>query len=1295
MFFAPPAKVPRTQRQTLDTQAPPFTYRRASELTSGLSEASPTSLDEAVLVDSVNSLTMPAASFLSGAGTHMCWMVDENQKLLRLWNVSRPGWERAAPRLAEIPYFAAAKEGLPLFVSEMSAEEESLAFCSERGAISSLDHSIEVQMLDGDAAMTVSSFICARRRVETDTVIVTVLGTTSGLLVVDLKYEGSHTTVEFDRCDPAAFRWAPNSHNNLQTQRRSFSLLSPVDDDGRVAGGGAEGRDNEEEEQQCAEEPSSAELLARQNASTSTGPSSWWSSLKSFIVRSEDASVPCESQIGRSGGVQQQPRDSTVLSSWAGSGSVAQDGVWPLSAVGRVRRGESAYAFTHLQFRYHYPEQVVAVNAANEIFLLDFSPVPPVAGPTSARDGEVKIKWATSLTASLGRSGHVVALTESRHKMCLLYHVDGTASRPLPALWLVTVDASLGRVVNFVVLNAVANVVAAAARIPSHHIKIFVDDTRCEVLVSIGSYFIRVNNQVGVRQPCCSEDTIYIKNLDHPISSLLCEGGCLVTLDARGPHVTVKDVYASNMSCVGEDASGDVSWLQQQAYDGDGSAEAELKRLLDAVRADPKLSLDTAVLDASEALYMQNGQQQRRQSCSGDENGAGNWARRNLNAEDENIMLRVTRRLTSRQQAHRRFVMAVLRNEEVRAQLSPETLAQLLSAQEALVCLGALRSLQNVGLQRRGTADDVALVQQVLPPFTAMLDAVQRGDSGGAYLVRRCASRHGDAQQEQPRLVKSAQQLDRCQQILRRAIVSVADAIRQQQQQQQQGGEEGKTGKGYSAATLTAAELCYADPANLVRLLKALGNYMVEVRGTVSLSPEDKYAECYAVGCVYVVVAQTIVESREDVRTVFELPKSVLARMWTSSTDSVFGAELCFSQSCVQLSEMLADVCIGVSNVPAITGDASTSLVALTQQQKCDLLDVVAYLLYFSLTNSTHHDRSFIASAITNTILREPFVSGPVGYPHGSPTPSSCCAEIGRRILRISEQLALRFDAMPVLMAFALSTPVDDPASKPELYQRLQLYCQQNDLVLDAALQTLWQQRREWELLSLPTVLPDCPDVRNRRNTFLEAQAPHLLWLAEPSRYDALNAEGQTCPPYIPYGEDHVTHRSRCNAVARLAWVASGAPTSSRVHDMQLSEAIVQAQQQFLTPECKNECLGPQATVQRLLELPDNVPAWAQAAVVASNTLQPTNEDLLVQVLRHCRAHDGEALRDIYKSSVSERETDARLRQTAVGEVVVTCAKLQDRETLGRVCETLLSKDEFTLLSSWIDYLWSSSYESV
>jgi hypothetical protein len=271
---------------------------------------------------------------------------------------------------------------------------------------------------------------------------------------------------------------------------------------------------------------------------------------------------------------------------------------------------------------------------------------------------------------------------------------------------------------------------------------------------------------------------------------------------------------------------------------------------------------------------------------------------------------------------------------------------------------------------------------------------------------------------------------------------------------------------------------------------------------------------------------------------------------------------------------------------------------------------------------------------------------------------------------------------------------VDEPASKPELYERLQVYCQQNSLVLDAALQTLWQQRREWELLSLPTVLPGCPDARERRNNFLEAQAPHLLWLAEPSRYDALNAEGQTCPPYIAYGDDQVTHRSRCNAVARLAFVASGSTTSNRFFDLQLSEAIVQAQQQFLVPECSNENLGPQAAVQRLLEL-DNVPAWVAAAVVASYTLQPTNEDLLVQVLRRCRAHDGDALREIYMSSVSERETDARLRQTAVGEAVVTCSRLQDREMLGRVCETLLSKDEYTLLSSWLDYLWSTSCEHV
>lgn len=1290
MFFAPPAKVPRTQRQTLDTRTPPFTYKRTTELANGLAEASPTSLEEAVLVDSVNSLTMPAAGFLSGAGTHMCWMVDENQKLLRLWSVSRPGWERAAPRLAEIPYFAAAKDGLPLFVSEMSDEEEALAFCSERGAISSLDHSIEVQMLDGDATMTASSFVCARRRVETKSVIVTVLGTSNGLLVVDVKYEGSHTTTEFDRRDPASFRWAPNSHNNLQSQRHSFSPLRTTDDvteddDGEAAGR----RDDEEEEGQ---QVPSFDLLAQYNDSTisslTSSPTRWWNSLKSLIARNGD-----ESGRGsrRSGAEAASSRGSTQLARNAAKADIsaaAQEGVWPLSAVGRASRGDAAtasLAFTHLQFRHHYPEQVVAVNAANEIFLFDFDPLIPTAEATSARAAasrRIRIKWATSLTASLGRKGHVVALAESRHKMCLVYHVAGTPSHPLPALWLVTVDASLGKVVNFVVLNAVVAVVAAAARIPSHHIKIFVDDTRCEVLVSIGSYLLRVNNQVGVRQPCSSEDTIHIKNLEHPIASLLLDEGSLVTLDARGPHLTVRDVYATRMALSGASAAGG-----KRAYDGDNSGEADLKRALDNVRESPNLSLDSAVLYVSEALYSQD---TKAQAGAAGSSGAGNWARRNLNVEDENIVLRVTRMLTARQQAHRRFLTAVLRHDEVRAQLSPATVAQLLSAQEALVCLSALRSLQNVGLQCAGSVqDDVAVVQQVLPPFTAMLDAAS---SGGSYLLQRRPSRHADGEQsaQQPRLVKTAQQLERCQEILRRAIISVADALRQEAQQR------GAQGVVVGAASLTAAELCFSDPANLVRLLKTIGNYVVDVRNTVSLSLVDKYAECYAAGCIYVVIAQTIVESREDVRTVYELPKSVQAHLWTGSADPVAGVELCFSQLCVHLSDTLADICLGLPAASTVAIEsASSGLVALTLQHKCDLLDVMAYLLYFSLANNAHRDRDFIASAITSTILREPFVSGPVGYPHGSPTPSSCCAEIGCRVLRMSEQMALHFNAMPILMAFALATPVDDPASTPEHYERLQAYCRENRLVLDAAMHTLWQQRREWELLSLPTVLPECPDARSRRNSFLEAQAPHLLWLAEPSRYDALNAEGQASPPYIPYGEDQLSHRSRCNAMARLAWVASGAPTSSRINEVQLSEAIAQAQREFLAPEYNSVNLGPQAAVQRLLELKANVPAWVQAAVIASYTMQPTNEDLLVQVLRHCSAHDGDALRTIYTNSVSERETNAKLLETAVGQVVMTCTKLQDMELLGRVCETVLTKDEFALLSSWQNYLWTSSYERV
>lgn len=1261
MFFAPPAKVPRTQRQTLDNCTPPFTYKRATELATGVPESSPTSLEEAVLIDSVNTLAMPAAGFLSGAGTHMCWMVDENQKLLRLWSVRRTGWDRAAPRLAEIPFFAAAEDGLPLFVSEMSDEEESLAFCSERGAISSLDHSIEVQMLDADAATTASSFLCARRRIETKSIIVTVVGTTSGLLVMDVKYEGSHSTAEFNRRDVASFRWAANSHNNLRATTQPSALAGVV--------AAEEETQNEEEEEH---------IGAAVGSPSST---SWWSSLKSFVARSDDAAAARDGRRStqRSQQHQQQSPSTTGMSAVAGGG-----GVWPLSAVGR---GATApLAFTHLQFRYHYPEQVVAVNAANEIFLFICEPLVPADDATvSAGPPRLYLKWATSLAASLGRPGHVVALAESRHKMCVLYHVAGTPTHPLPALWLVTVDASLGRVVNFVVLNTVAAVVETATRVPSHHIKLFLDDTRCEVLVSIGSYLLRVNNQVGVRQPCSSEDTVHIKNLERPIASLLLAGGSLVTLDANGPHLTVKDVYAPRMAYSAADASS-----SQRSYDGECPGEADLKRALDNVRENPNLSLDSAVLYVSEALYSQEGQNSR-----GGESGAGNWARRDLNLEDENIVLRVTRQLTARQQAHRRFVVAVLRHAEVTAQLSPQTVAQLLSAQEALVCLSAIRSLQNVGLQRssssNGTAEDLAVVQQVLPPFTAMLDAMQ---SGSSYLLQRRPTRHGDGgeQSAQPRLLKNAEQLERCQQILRRAIVGVANTLRHEERQRGSGGAT-------TAAPLTAAELCFSDPANLVQLLKAIGNYVLEVRNTVSLSLEEKYAECYAVGCVYVVIAQTIVESREDVRTLYALPREVQAQLWTSSTDPVSGVELCFSQISVQLSDVLADICVGAGGggdaSNGVREDAMLGLVALTQQHKCDLLDVVAYLLHFSLTNSAHRDSALIASVITSTILREPFVSGPVGYPHGSPAPSSCCAEVSRRVLRMSEQMALRFDAMAILMAFALATPVDDPAGSPEHYARLQAYCQQNRQVLDAALLTLWQQRREWELLSLPTVLLGCPDARERRNAFLAAQAPHLLWLAEPDRYDALNAEGQTCPPYIPYGGDQLTHRSRCNAVARLAWVASGAPPSSRFNDVLLSEAIVHAQREFLAPDYNSVSLGPQAAVQRLLELQGNVSAWVQAAVVASHTMQPTNEDLLVQVLRQCRAHDGEALREIYTSSVSERETDARLRQTAVGEVVVTCTKLQDKEFLERVCETVLSKDEFTLLSSWLNYLWSSSYESV
>ncbi|CBZ27005.1 conserved hypothetical protein [Leishmania mexicana MHOM/GT/2001/U1103] len=1279
MFFAPPTKVPRTQRLTM-TSSPtaPYFYKRATEADSGLPEASPTSLDGAVLFDATSGCRMPASRFLSGAGTHMCWLVDENTKLLRLWNVSGPGWQAAAPRLAEIPYFAAAKEGLPLFVSEMGGEEESLAFCSERGAISSLDHSIEVQMIDDDdAGMTASSFVCSRRWVNAEAVIVTVLGTTAGVLVVDLKYDGAHTTLKFDRRDPASFRWARGGHNNLPP---------------RSSGGDAETR-ADTLLTDCAENESQRRLSNEHSGTgrpvASPNTSSWlWNSLKCLVTGGNSPS-----------GDREDDRADT------GSPASASP-VWPLSAAGNGRRRESPLAFTHVQLRCHYPDQVVAISASGEVFLLDFGPVPPAVAGAGPRP-RISIKWATSLPASLGRRGQVFSCTESQDKVLVLYYVHSSSAHPLPALWLVTLDASLGKVVNYVVLNAVADVVSAAARLPPHHIKLFSCDDHREVLISVGAYVLRVNNQVGVRQPCSSEDTVCFADLEQPVASLLREDGSLVTLDARGPHLTVRDVLAGRMTyAAGSDGP-------RRGYNGDSSGEAELKSILDAVRTDSKLSLDSAILYASESLSSSPDVQHQWRDGSG--TGTGNWARRNLNAEDENIVLRVTRQLTFQQQAHRSFVMAVLRHEQVRMQLSHATMAQLLSVQEALVSLCALRSMQNVGLQADhslGSSED-GVTQRVLPPFSAMLETPPSG--GGAYLLQRRPSRHNNTQGSvndassapaAPRLVKSGEQMARCQQIMRRAIVAVAEAVRAEQKAAPSGVSTRLEG---SVEGFTAAEICFANPLNLVRLLHFVTVYMSEVRQTVSLPLEEKFAEFYAAGCIYVVVAQTIVELREDLRKVYDIPESVLACMWTASSDPVSGVALCVSQVCMQLSNTLADACDVASGAinnssggHASTGDgdgaaraaSGAAFASLTLHQKCDMLDVIAYLLYFSLANSLHQDNRFVTSAVTNTLLREPFLTGPVGYPYGAPTASRSCAEIGRRVLGVCETLALRFDAMPVLMIFALSTPVDDPVSCPEQYERLQCYCQQNTLVLDAALQTLWEQRREWELLSLPAVLPGCSDARTRRNSFLEAQAPHLLWLADPGRYDALTAEGQASPPYIRYGEDQLRHRSRCNAMARLAWVATGATPSSRFNDVELSESIVAAQQEFLAPECNNVTLGPQAAVQRLLEMEDCVGAWVQAAVIASHTMKPTSEDLLVQVLRRCRAKDGgPRLKKIFANSVSELETDASLRQTALGQVMVACAKLQDAETLRRVTETLLTAEELSLLSSWLAYLWTASHE--
>lgn len=73
-----------------------------------------------------------------------------------------------------------------------------------------------------------------------------------------------------------------------------------------------------------------------------------------------------------------------------------------------------------------------------------------------------------------------------------------------------------------------------------------------------------------------------------------------------------------------------------------------------------------------------------------------NWARGDVDAEDINLLTYVTSKLVARQEQHRGLVEAITADPEIGPRLKPRTVGDIISQQERLVALAAIRNLQNV-----------------------------------------------------------------------------------------------------------------------------------------------------------------------------------------------------------------------------------------------------------------------------------------------------------------------------------------------------------------------------------------------------------------------------------------------------------------------------------------------------------------------------------------------------------------------------------------------------------------------
>lgn len=1235
-----------------------------------------------------------------GMSSSHCWIIDDDNQFIKIWRYSScllndeqclfssaSIYGEVIPEIFPIPsVLRSSPDSLShssIFSSKPSDKNESIAFCTASGLVCSLDDTISFQLLalrsekENVPVAEVSSFTCSVRPTcaSNRPIVVTAIGTTGATIIVDIKIDARHYHCEATLFFSLSSNWNDKNNNYPSVPKWNGEVCT-----------------SQTQESNINEEVSSRR--------------SWWTSMLTSILPS----------YRRHNNDEEKEFSSTSLCTDGSSkprttraDNIAMDD--PNISCHIVCLRGSRYPASSFFPSSSCIELIGATPVGLALFKIEITK----GSSNRLSDNAVTLskKWQTDLVKKLERPGKIVAIGEDADTICVLFSSAATPTT-LPSLFAVLLHSENGQVKSYVRLNAAQAVVNAALATPPHLINVFLETKkRKEVAICFRDMVIRINLSPGAQKPCSSSDyTIvlskHVGSGEPPfffLTSYILDNGNVVSLGNRGPRWMMRRLWGDNKldpnAIIRTNISSEPLQCSRMNVEGacggkliDSSqleADASVADLFATCAVNPMVSLDSLILEKGNSFFP-----------SPSLSGTDNLSPPDIGNDPEHTLLGVSSRLKRSQQAHRQFLTSVLRHKTLISAIHHETIGELVSAQEGLLVLTSLRALQNVQCFPSKHEKYSGLFQTINLSYS---------DPQSAVAVEPPSQGGSDFYSSSVFLLHCQQHVTMSQSILRQCVLQVAQNHKEEM---------------VSHTPLAAAYLVFSHPRFVPELLVAVVQFLEKTWRSVAVTFEDKLLTSYAVSCIFVVVAQTVLESRDDIAKIYLLPLHVRRDfLWTNSSEAVWNIKDAVVCLCRALSDHWAQAYSRLSPF-------------MCQEGQGDVLEHLYFLLFFLFTcqKDSLDAQTFFAQTLRQTLLRSPFVHKPYGYPHGPPrfgleSPStspmkgvasfsstSAAFPFGLRVIKAAESLALGFDVFDVLADFALSVVVDDPTSsvwnseitspvahqnkQPDAaentlgmspvslssrpYALLVEYCKRNPRFFLFALQYLLSQKREWELVSLPGFLfADLPQAAEQRNLFFEKNAPSLLWITSPTRFDLLLRESIAPRASIPYGPHALAHRSRCVALSRLSYIAAGCPNySTNFGDLQLSSEIVKAQKKYFFSTSSDEILGAQELVQRLLALQGNIDAWVDAARIALLTRESLSKDLLMQIFRQCKQYD-ENIFDMCANSVNENEASDLLFRTAVGQVIQNCSSLQSSSLLCSLAGPLYTQKELEFLLSWLD----------